>query len=45
VREHDHGLEGRIVGLETVDHPTDGQLVAFARSYFDIAPARSPKTH
>lgn len=44
-REHDHALEGRIVGLETVDHPTDAQLVAFARSYFDLGAARSPKTH
>jgi len=23
-----------IVGVETVDHPTDGQLVAYARKYF-----------
>lgn len=31
-RESD--LEPRIVGVETVDHPTDGQLVAFMRRYF-----------
>ncbi len=24
----------RILGVETVDHPTDGQVVAHARSYF-----------
>jgi stalled ribosome rescue protein Dom34 len=24
----------QIVGIETVDHPSDGQLVAFARKYF-----------
>jgi hypothetical protein len=23
-----------ITGVETVDHPSDGQLVAFARHYF-----------
>jgi hypothetical protein len=23
-----------IAGVETVDHPSDGQLVAFARYYF-----------
>jgi hypothetical protein len=23
-----------IAGVETVDHPSDGQLVAFARHYF-----------
>jgi len=22
------------VGIETVDHPTDGQLVAYTRKYF-----------
>jgi len=31
---HDHELEKKVVGIETVDHPTDGQLVAFARSHF-----------
>ena len=26
--------EAKVVGIETVDHPTDGQLVAYARRYF-----------
>jgi stalled ribosome rescue protein Dom34 len=34
VHKHDHALEAKIVGVETVDHPTDGQLVAFAHKYF-----------
>jgi hypothetical protein len=34
VQRHDRGLEARIVGVETLDHPTDGQLVAYARGYF-----------
>jgi stalled ribosome rescue protein Dom34 len=34
VHHHDHALEPKIVGIETVDHPTDGQLVAFVRHYF-----------
>ena len=34
VHKHDHALEPKIVGVETVDHPTDGQLVAYARTYF-----------
>jgi stalled ribosome rescue protein Dom34 len=38
VHAHAHALEPRIVGVETVDHPTDGQLVAYARTYFG-APA------
>lgn len=40
VHRHDHGLEPRIVGVETVDHPTNGQLVAFARQYFVSAHAK-----
>ena len=34
VHENDPQLEKRIVGMETVDHPTDAQLAAFARHYF-----------
>lgn len=34
VHKHDHALEPRIVGVETVDHPTDGQLVAYVKQYF-----------
>ena len=32
--KHDSTLEPHIIGIETVDHPTDGQLVAYARRYF-----------
>lgn len=34
VHTHEQALEARIVGVETVDHPTDRQLVAYARQYF-----------
>jgi hypothetical protein len=34
--KHDHPLEAKIVGVETVDHPTDGQLAAYAKDYFKI---------
>ena len=37
VHRHDHRLESKIVGLETVDHPSDGQLVAYAKHYFEAA--------
>ena len=33
---HDHAIADKVVGVETVDHPTDGQLVAYARKYFDV---------
>ena len=35
--EHDRALEAKIVGSETVDHPTDPQLVAYAKTYFNLA--------
>ncbi len=37
---HDAKLAERIVGMETVDHPTDPQLAAFARHYFHDADRR-----
>ncbi len=37
VHKHDHALEPKIVGVETVDHPTGGELVAYARKYFVAA--------
>ncbi len=35
VDEHEHALASKVVGVETVDHPTDGQLVAHAKKYFE----------
>jgi stalled ribosome rescue protein Dom34 len=32
---HRHAIESKIVGVETVAVPTDGQLVAFAKMYFE----------
>ncbi len=37
---HDRALAAKIVGVETVDHPTDGQLVAYAKKYFGVSDAR-----
>ncbi len=34
VHAHHRGLADRIVGVETLDHPHDGQLLAYARKYF-----------
>jgi hypothetical protein len=31
---HHPGVDGRVVGIETVNHPTDPQLLAYARKYF-----------
>jgi hypothetical protein len=37
LEKHDAALAARVVGVETVDHPTDGQLLAYARHYFQAA--------
>jgi stalled ribosome rescue protein Dom34 len=29
-----HTMTDKIVGVETVDHPSDGELLAYARKYF-----------
>lgn len=34
LHEHHADIERRVVGVESVDHPTDNQLVAYARAYF-----------
>jgi stalled ribosome rescue protein Dom34 len=43
LQQHDHALERRVVGIESADHPTDPQLVAYLRHYFsESAPRRGP---
>jgi hypothetical protein len=37
LHRHARSLEPRIVGVETVDHPSDGQLAAYVRRYFEEA--------
>ena len=34
IHHHDPALMNIIAGVETVDHPSDGALVAYARHYF-----------
>jgi len=35
LQRHEHALEEKICGVETVDHPSDAQFVAYVRHYFD----------
>jgi hypothetical protein len=37
IDHHDPVLKKKVVGVETVDHPSDGQLLAHARKYFKAA--------
>ena len=32
--QHDPAIAKKIIGVETVDHPSDGQVLAFAKKYF-----------
>jgi stalled ribosome rescue protein Dom34 len=35
LHRHAPSIEAKIRGVETLDHPTDGQIVAYVRQYFD----------
>ena len=34
MHRHDAPIADKVVGVETVDHPSDGQLLAYAKKYF-----------
>jgi hypothetical protein len=40
---HDPKLMSAIVAVETVDHPSDAQIVAYARKYFDVTDRMQPQ--
>jgi hypothetical protein len=44
LRAHDKILAAVVVGVERVDHPTDGQLLKFARTYFHATDAMGAAT-
>ena len=41
---HAPAIAARVVSVETVDHPTDGQLLKFARRHFDATDRMRPQT-
>ena|SRR5579871_4368343 len=43
IREHSPKLMSAIVGVETVDHPSDAQLVAYARKHFKATDRMLPQ--
>lgn len=43
IHRHAPKLMNAIVGIETVDHPSDGQLVAYAKKYFKAADRMLPQ--
>jgi hypothetical protein len=44
IEQHDPKRKHLIAGVETVDHPSDGALVAHARKYFQAADRMQPQT-
>jgi stalled ribosome rescue protein Dom34 len=43
IHHHDPKLMSSIVAVETVDHPSDAQIVAYARKYFDATDRMQPQ--
>jgi stalled ribosome rescue protein Dom34 len=41
LREQHAALGDRIVAVEAADHPSDREIVAYAKKYFKIGPARA----
>ena len=34
IHRHDHALVDSVVGVESIDHPSEGELLRYARHYF-----------
>jgi len=43
IRDHVPALAPRIMGVETVDNPTEGEVIAFARNFFEIRDRMTPQ--
>lgn len=42
IQSHDQQIVDKVIGVETVDHPSDEQLVVYARKYFVAADRMRP---
>ena len=45
IREQNPKVGSRIVAVESADHPTDGEIVAYAKRHFKIGVVRSAVGH
>jgi hypothetical protein len=43
IERHPSRLRARVAGVETLDHPTDGELLAHARQFFRAADRMAPQ--
>jgi stalled ribosome rescue protein Dom34 len=44
IRDHFPALASRIMGVEAVDHPSKGEIVALAREFFDSKDRTTPQS-
>lgn len=42
IHSHDQQVVDKVIGVETVDHPSDAQLLVYARKYFAAADRMRP---
>lgn len=42
---HDPKIAAKVLGVESADHPSDGQIVAHARKYFEAKDRTLPQRH
>jgi stalled ribosome rescue protein Dom34 len=45
IREQNPDVAGRVIAVEAADHPTDGEIVAYAKRHFKIGIVRSAVGH
>lgn len=43
IRDHVPALAPRIMGVETVDHPSEGEVIALARKFFEAKDLTTPQ--
>ena len=43
IRDHVPALAPRVLGVETLDHPSKGEIVAFARKFFETKDRTRPQ--
>jgi stalled ribosome rescue protein Dom34 len=42
IQSHDKQMNDKVIGVESADHPTDAQVVVYARKYFTAADRMRP---
>lgn len=43
IHKHDAQMADKVIGVESIDHPSDAQLVVYARKYFTAADRMRPQ--